>query len=131
MVAGSDLPTAPVVNTTNVSAGQVGITFSLPAGKVFTAGTRQVLVVTFNVLSTSNVNSTAIGFGSQPVPTQVVDANAQALPSTFTGATLSITPQVNVAPTITSLSPDSTTAGGAGFVLTVNGTGFTPSSTVQ
>jgi hypothetical protein len=131
VVAGSDLPTAPVVNTTNVSAGQVGITFSLPAGKVFTAGTRQVLVVTFNVLSTSNVNSTAIGFGSQPVPTQVVDANAQALPSTFTGATLSITPQVNVAPTITSLSPDSTTAGGAGFVLTVNGTGFTPSSTVQ
>jgi IPT/TIG domain len=130
-VAGSDLPTAPIVNTSNVSAGQVGITFSLAAGKVFAAGTRQVLVVTFNVLSTSNVNSTAIGFGSQPVPTQVVDANAQTLPSTFTGATLSITPQVNVAPTITSLSPDSATAGGAGFVLTVNGTGFTPSSTVQ
>lgn len=36
----------------------------------------------------------------------------------------------NPAPTITSLSPNSATAGGAAFTLTVNGTGFLNSSTV-
>src|SRR5262249_53005251 len=82
-VAGADLPIGRIVNASNVSAGQVGITFSLAAGQVFAPGTRQVLVLTFNVLSTSNVNSTVIAFGSQPVPTQVVGANAQPLPATF------------------------------------------------
>jgi uncharacterized protein (TIGR03437 family) len=34
-------------------------------------------------------------------------------------------------PTLTSLSPDQSTAGGGAFILTVNGAGFVPTSTVQ
>ena len=37
----------------------------------------------------------------------------------------------NPAPTVTSLSPSSATAGGAGFSLAVNGTGFVPTSVVK
>jgi hypothetical protein len=45
---------------------------------------------------------------------------------TSAGATFTINPH----PTITSLSPSSTTAGGAAFTLTINGTGFVPGATV-
>jgi hypothetical protein len=44
---------------------------------------------------------------------------------------LAINPAVSGAPTITSLSPSSATAGGASFILTANGTGFVPGSIVQ
>jgi hypothetical protein len=37
----------------------------------------------------------------------------------------------NVVPTLTSISPTSATAGGAGFTLTLNGTGFVSGSTVK
>src|SRR6202521_3195045 len=45
------------------------------------------------------------------------------------GTGAGVTP--NSAPTISSLSPNSATAGGAAFTLTVNGTGFVSGSTVQ
>src|SRR5215469_11283953 len=40
-------------------------------------------------------------------------------------------PQTNPAPTISSLAPSSANVGGAGFTLTVNGSNFISSSTVQ
>ncbi|MGB6946303.1 MAG: IPT/TIG domain-containing protein [Bryobacteraceae bacterium] len=47
--------------------------------------------------------------------------------ATSNGATFTIGPP---APTITSTIPASATAGGAGFTLTINGTGYVPQSTV-
>src|SRR6476646_8650242 len=47
------------------------------------------------------------------------------------GPTPSPTPTPAPPPTITSVSPNSVTAGGPGFVLTVNGANFLSSSVVQ
>jgi len=44
---------------------------------------------------------------------------------------VTVEPGTNPVPTITSLSPPSTIVGGAAFTLTVNGTGYVPSSVVR
>lgn len=47
------------------------------------------------------------------------------------GVAFTIAEQINPAPTLTSLNPSSVLAGGPAFTLTLNGTNFVPSSTVQ
>ena len=46
-------------------------------------------------------------------------------------AEFAISATVNTAPTLTSLSPSSVNAGSSGFILTLNGTNFTPASMIQ
>ncbi len=48
-----------------------------------------------------------------------------------TSAPITVDAALNPVPTVASLSPTSTPAGNPGFTLTVNGTGFSPSSVVQ
>jgi hypothetical protein len=50
--------------------------------------------------------------------------------STTAGSSAAAKFTINPRPTITSLSPSSTTAGGAAFTLTINGTGFVSGATV-
>ena len=49
---------------------------------------------------------------------------------TSNGVTFTVTPP-NPVPSVSSLNPNSATAGGAGFTLTVGGTGFVPNSVVR
>jgi YVTN family beta-propeller protein len=107
-VAGSNFVSGSVVQwngssrtTTFVSATQ--LTALISASDIATAGTIQVTVF----------NPTPGGGSSSSV--------------SFVVNSVGVTPL----PSITSLSPSSVTAGGAGFTLTVNGSGFTSSSIVQ
>jgi hypothetical protein len=119
-----------ITNPTQASSGRLGFAMAQQAGGTFTAGTRQLLVITFNVASNAS-GSTVIDFGDQPVFREISDPVVNTLPATYTLATLSITPISNPVPAITSLSPTSTLAGGAAFTLTVNGSNFVSGSKVR
>jgi hypothetical protein len=118
------------VNAAQVGSGRLGIAMAQSAGGTFTAGTRQLLVLTFNVAPSAS-GSTVIGFGDQPVFREISDPAVNILPATYASATLSITPISNPVPSIASLSPSSTLAGGAAFTLTVNGSNFVSGSIVR
>jgi hypothetical protein len=120
-----------ITNPNQVAQGRLGVIVSLPTGQMFTAGTKQILVVTFTIASGTTANSTPVGFGDQPTRREVSDPNANVLPATFTPGVVTITPSLNPVPALTSLSPNSTTAGGPAFTLTVNGTNFITGSVVR
>ncbi len=109
--------------------GRIGIALAMPTGQTFVAGTRQIVVVTFTIAGGAPTGQSAITFGDLPIAREVSDANANVLTTVFTPGTITVQ-QPNPVPAITSLNPNSTTAGGAAFTLTVNGTGFVGASTV-
>jgi uncharacterized protein YjdB len=78
-------------NAAQQNQGRFGLALTLPTGQTFAAGLREIFVVSFLVNSATGATSTQIGFGSQPIPQEVVDANANALSTDFTPATLIIT----------------------------------------
>jgi Calx-beta domain-containing protein/uncharacterized protein DUF4214 len=118
------------VNSSSASVGRVGIALALPAGASFAAGTRQIVVLTFNVPASGN-GSTTIAFGDSPIAREVVDINANILDASYTPATVSITPMPSPVPTLTDINPASVTAGGPAFTLTVNGSNFVNTSVVR
>lgn len=82
--AGASLNT----NSNQASQGYLGIALALPAGQVFTAGTRQLVVVTFAVVPGATGSST-LDFADQPIAREVSDATANPLTTTYTGGTIS------------------------------------------
>ncbi|GEM_PF-4210476 len=78
-------------NAAQQNQGRFGLALTLPTGQTFAAGLRELFVVSFLVNSATGATSTQIGFGSQPIPQEVVDASANALSTDFTPATLIIT----------------------------------------
>lgn len=128
-VAGADATGASIVaNATEAAAGKVVILLSLPLGQKFAAGTRQALALTFNVPSSSTLNSTTISFTNG----SITDAEAGNLPATFTAGVITLNPPITAGPpSITSLSPANVLVGGNDFSLTVNGANLTNGSTVR
>jgi uncharacterized protein (TIGR03437 family) len=97
--AGADVPGGAGfnLNTNQAASGRLVIALALPAGQTFAAGTRRVVTVTFAVASSGSANSTAIGFSDQPMAREVVDAQANILPTTYaSGAVTLIRPAVSV-----------------------------------
>jgi hypothetical protein len=78
---GSDASNATLIPNTN-TAGFVGVVLALPSGQTFTAGTRQIVKVTFNTVPTSAYN-TPLNFVNSPVTLKVSDASANPLPAEF------------------------------------------------
>ncbi len=77
---GSDAANALLaVNATQVAQGRLGVLLALPAGRAFTAGVRQLVIVTFAVAATPAV-STTISPSDQPFICQASDVNANSLP---------------------------------------------------
>jgi hypothetical protein len=109
------------------TAGQADFTLTVN-GSGFVSGA----VVHWNTtaLTTTFVNATQL---TAPVTASLVATAGSATVTvtengvTSTGATFTIAPP----PAITSLSPNTATAGQAGFALTVNGTGFVSGAVVQ
>ena len=118
------------VNSSQAGSGRVGIAMSQPAGSNFAPGTRQLAVLTFNVLQSAS-GSTVVDFGNVPIFREIVDAGAQELSGTYVSATLNIVAPDNPIPSISSLSQNSAMAGAPGFTLTVNGTNFIAGSVVK
>ncbi len=87
---GSDATGATVnTNTGQAAAGLVGISLALPAGQTFSVGTKQIVLVTFNVVGVST-GSTPIAFGDQPIGRELVDATANALPANWVGGSVQL-----------------------------------------
>ena len=90
--AGSDAAGATVnTNTNQTGSGRVGIVLSLPSGQKFIAGTRQAVIVRFNIAAGVTATTTNIAFGDQPVAREVSDANALALPATYVAGAITLT----------------------------------------
>lgn len=117
-------------NRSQTGSGRLGVGLALPAGNVFPVGSQQLVTVTFTANASAN-GPTSVSFGDQPIGREVVDAAANTLTSAFTAGTVTINPPANPAPSVTSLSPTSATAGGAAFTLTVNGSNFLNTSVVN
>ncbi len=118
-----------LVNTSQVTNGKVGIVLALSPGKAFAAGTATIALVRFQI-SSGVTTTTRLFFGDQPTVSGVADVYANSLNATYAESTLTLNGDV-VAPTLTSLSPNTINAGSTGIALTVNGTGFVNGATVQ
>jgi hypothetical protein len=102
---------------------------------------------TLTVNGTGFVSGAVVQWNGSPLTTTFVSATQLSAPVTAglitTAATAGVTVSlggsisnqanftIGAAPTISSLSPSTTTAGGVAFVLTVNGSGFTTGSVVN
>lgn len=117
------------VNTMQADSGRLGIALAMSTGQTFAAGTRQLAVVTLTIAGNAPAGTLPITFGDAPIAREVSDVNANVLTTLFTQGTITVQ-QPNPVPAITSLSPNSATAGTSAFTLTVNGTGFVGASTV-
>ena len=84
-----------VVNSNSLASGQLGVLVAMPLGTTFRAGSQQVVVVQFQVSGSgveTNSGAAFITFGNQPVVRQLSDPQANALPATYLGGWVSITP---------------------------------------
>lgn len=89
---GSDATGATInTNASQAAQGRFGLALAFPASQKFTAGVRQLAVVTFSVAGSANFGTTNLGFGDQPVVREVADTSANALTTTFTGGAVTLT----------------------------------------
>ncbi|HEV2394849.1 MAG TPA: LamG-like jellyroll fold domain-containing protein [Verrucomicrobiae bacterium] len=75
------------VNTDQAASGRIGIALALGAGSTFPAGTNEVLQLNF-VGSPSASGSFSPAFMDVPVPREISDAGANALPVSYANGTL-------------------------------------------
>jgi uncharacterized protein (TIGR03437 family) len=75
-------------NTSQVGQGRLGVALTLPSGRTFAAGARQIAVITFNVSSSTTAPSTPVGFGDAPIRREVSNVNAQVLSAGYQGCTI-------------------------------------------
>jgi uncharacterized protein (TIGR03437 family) len=126
----SPTPTITSLNPSSATAGGPTFTLTINGTGFITGATAQL---NGTVLSTTFLNSNQL--------TAIVPSSAIATPRSGLiqvinpGGTASnafvFTINASIAPSITSLSPNSAGVGGAAFTLTVNGSGFLSGSTVQ
>ncbi len=120
-------PTVSSVNPTNANAGGAAFTLTVNGTNFISGAT-----VLWNgaTLTTTYVNATQL---TAQVPANLIASAtiANIAVSQSSGISGVVPFTVNsVAPTITSLSPSTTAAGGPGFTLTVNGTNFASGATI-
>ena len=81
---GTDDPTAALmVNSNDAAAGQLAFAVALSAGQTFSAGNRQVAVLTFTIAAHPTANTTPLTFTDQPVTCELIDTNADYLNATW------------------------------------------------
>ncbi|HMY71664.1 MAG TPA: pre-peptidase C-terminal domain-containing protein, partial [Blastocatellia bacterium] len=119
------------VNNAQIAQGRVGIGIALSSGQTLVTGARQIVNLVFNVPASSSVNSTTISFGDQPIAREVVDATANVLTTNYTAGVITLDPQINQTPSLTSVNPNSVLAGGGNFQITLNGNNFINGATVR
>jgi hypothetical protein len=77
------------INTNQVASGRLGFVSAMASG-TFSAGTNDLLDVTFQVAVATNQTTASLTFGNQPANEQVSDQLAQTLPSVFLPGTVVI-----------------------------------------
>jgi uncharacterized protein (TIGR03437 family) len=76
--------------TSQASQGRYGISIQLPTGQRFTAGTRQVLVMSAVVISGVTMASTPVNFIDQPTVRRVTDTGGQSLNTSYSPGVVTI-----------------------------------------
>ena len=91
---GTSLPvnTQLMINTNDLANGRLGVLLGLAPGATFSAGTQQVLVVTFIGGSPTGITQTQVGFGDAPVVREIGSALAEILPAEFLPVRLAFGP---------------------------------------
>jgi hypothetical protein len=79
-----------VVNSNQVANGQLGIGMILPTGMSFSAGTQEVVDVSFTTAVLTNATAAQLTFGDNPTVRKLSDPQANALAANFVGGTVSI-----------------------------------------
>src|SRR5438874_2193739 len=121
-------PPAPVIQPPFTATGQVGVAFSY---QITATNSPTSFNVTGLLPAGLSVNTSTGLISGTPTTAGTYSVTISATNAGGTGsATLTLTIN-NPVPTITSISPTSTTAGSAEFTLTVNGTKFVSTSTVN
>jgi uncharacterized protein (TIGR03437 family) len=93
--AGGDAGGATLnVNASQAADGRIGLALALPAGQTIQAGQRQILTINFAVATQGGAATATIDFGDQPVARELSDANANSLPVSFTGDSVTLTRSV-------------------------------------
>ncbi|HKV63046.1 MAG TPA: IPT/TIG domain-containing protein [Candidatus Acidoferrum sp.] len=129
--ANNPVPTITSLSPTSATAGGAAFTLTINGTNFIavTTGTFNGTARTITFVSATQVTMAvtaadiASGGTFPVVVSNPAPGGGASAPSNFTVN--------NPAPTITSLSPTSATAGGGAFTLTVNGTGFVPTSAVN
>jgi uncharacterized protein (TIGR03437 family) len=78
-------------NTLQAASGRLGFALALQTNQAFSAGTKRILTLTFNLPSGGVAGVIPITFGNQPVWSEVVGANADVLPATWTPGAVTAT----------------------------------------
>jgi len=78
-------------NASQAGAGRIGLALALPPGASLAAGIRQVVQLRFSALAAAPA-SVAMAFTNSPLALEVSDALANVVPTTYTAATVSVTP---------------------------------------
>ena len=76
-------------NTSQANQGRLGIVIDKDPNQPFAAGTRQLVTIEFEVAANAP-QTTTISFGNNPVASEVVNGNAEPLPTNFTAAQISL-----------------------------------------
>ncbi len=127
-------PTTTLLNPSSTPAGSSDFVLTV-SGTDFVSGSvvdwnGSALVTTF--VSSSTLTATILAADVAAVGTSSVTVvNPTPGGGTSNAQTFAVTATVNPAPTIISIGPTSTTAGGSGLTLTVTGTNFVSNSVVQ
>ncbi|WP_040550647.1 LamG-like jellyroll fold domain-containing protein [Pedosphaera parvula] len=79
-----------LANTNQINSGHLGLAISLSANSTFTAGTQNVLIVTFSTSAVSTTTSNSITFGDTPTLRQLVNPQAVILPATYANGGITI-----------------------------------------
>jgi uncharacterized protein (TIGR03437 family) len=91
-VLGADAASAQLnVNTSQAAQGRLGITLALPAGQKFTAGGRQIVVLTFTIASNAPGGNVSIDFTDQPIVREVADVTAGTLQANYVSGVVTVT----------------------------------------
>lgn len=77
-------------NSSQIAQGRFGVALSLPSGQRFTAGTRQIVAVSFSVAANANAGATPVGFGDQPIAREISDTAANSLPANYVAGAIAI-----------------------------------------
>jgi hypothetical protein len=121
------IPSVTSLSPSSVAAGGGNFTLTINGDNFTTAAQVGVGSTWLHVTYVSNTRLTVTVPSSLIASAGVIDVVAYISGIGFSPATLL---RINPAPpAITSLNPITVTAGGAGFMLTINGTAFTPAST--
>jgi len=120
----------PNFNLTQTGSGRLGIALAYASNQTFTAGTQQVVNISFAVAANAPAGPTPITFGDQPIVREISDVTANPLMATYTPGAVSVA-QPNPSPTLVGLNPPSALAGGSGFTLAVGGLNFVNGSVLR